>query len=66
MNGNINTIIKLNGELKGELTPNLETLAGKATANILSAKINANSTALLTSLSERLDLNPRYTRKARH
>ncbi len=54
LNGNINTIIKLNGELNGDLTPNLETLAGDLVANILSAEINTNSTPLLAALGENL------------
>jgi hypothetical protein len=55
LTGDINTIIKLNGELNGDLTPNLSTLAGNAVTNILSAKVNTNSTPLLASLSENLD-----------
>ena len=54
LNGNINTIIKLNGELNGDLTPNLATLAGDLVANILSAEINTNSTPLLAALGENL------------
>jgi hypothetical protein len=55
LTGNINTIIKLNGELNGDLTPNLSTLAGNAIANILSAKVNTNSSPLMANLSENLD-----------
>jgi hypothetical protein len=55
LTGNINTTIKLNGELNGDLTPNLATLSGNAIANILSAKVNTNSTPLLATLSENLD-----------
>ena len=55
LTGNINTIIKLNGELNGNLTPNLSTLAGSAIANILSAKVNTNSSPLMANLSENLD-----------
>jgi hypothetical protein len=55
LTGNINTIINLNGELKGDLTPNLSTLAGSAIANILSAKVNTSSSPLMANLSENLD-----------
>jgi hypothetical protein len=54
LNGNINTVIKLNGQLNGDLTPNLATLAGDLIANILSAEVNTKSTPLLTTLSENL------------
>jgi hypothetical protein len=54
LTGNINTIIKLDGDLNGDLTPNLATLSGNAIANILSAKINTDSTPLLANLSENL------------
>lgn len=54
LNGNINTTIKLNGDLNKNLTPNLSTLAGNAMANIISAEVNLNSTPLLTSLNQNL------------
>ena len=54
LNGNINTVIKLNGQLNGDLTPNLATLAGDLIANILSAEVNTNNTPLLAALGENL------------
>ena len=54
LNGNVNTIIQLNGELNEDLTPNLATLAGGLIANILSAEVNTNSTPLLAALGKNL------------
>ena len=54
LNGNINTVIDLEGQLNRDLTPNLNTIVGKAIANILSAEINTKNTPLLAKLGEQV------------
>jgi hypothetical protein len=54
LKGNLNTVIKLSGELNEDLTPNLASLAGDAVAQIISAEVNTKNTPLLAKLDERL------------
>ena len=54
LKGDINTVIKLNGQLNEDLTPNLASLAGEAFAKIISAEVNTNNSPLITKLSENL------------
>ncbi|GAB2765472.1 AsmA family protein [Salinimicrobium soli] len=60
LQGNLTTQIKLNGDLNEDLTPQLQTLAGNALAEILGARVNPEQTPLLASLNQSLkfvDLN---------
>jgi hypothetical protein len=61
VNGKINTIIKLNGNLDAtEMTPDLKTISGDLIGQLLSTTINANNSTLLTALTSNLkfiDLN---------
>ena len=52
LQGALNTNIKLNGNLNGDLTPQLRTIAGNAFAKVLTAKVNAEQSPLLARLSE--------------
>jgi hypothetical protein len=52
LQGALNTNIKLNGNLNGDLTPQLQTIAGNAFAKVLTAKVNAEQSPLLARLSE--------------
>jgi hypothetical protein len=54
LQGALNTNIKLNGNLNGDLTPQLQTIAGNAFAKVLTAKVNAEQTPLLAKLSENI------------
>ncbi|TRX38698.1 AsmA family protein [Flavobacterium sp. ZT3R18] len=61
VNGKINTIIKLNGNLDAtEMTPDLKTLSGDLIGQLLATSLNANSSTMLKALSSNLkfiDLN---------
>jgi hypothetical protein len=54
LKGNLNTVIKLSGQLNDDFTPNLATLAGDAVAQIISAEVNTKNTPLLAKLDESL------------
>ena len=60
LQGQLTTDIDLRGNLNDDLTPQLQTLAGNALAEILGAKVNPEQTPLLAKLNESLnfvDLN---------
>ena len=60
LEGKLTTDIDLRGNLNRDLTPQLQTLAGNALAEVLGAKVNPEETPLLARLDERLtfvDLN---------
>ena len=60
LQGKLSTNIDLRGDLNQDLTPQLQTLAGNALAEILGARVNPEQTPLLAQLDERLnfiDLN---------
>ena len=60
LQGQLTTDIDLRGNLYEDLTPQLQTLAGNALAEILGARVNPEQTPLLAKLDERLnfvDLN---------
>ncbi len=55
VNGKINSIIKLNGNLDAiELTPNLNTLTGDLLGHLLSTTVNSSNSTLLTALASNL------------
>ncbi|SKB84951.1 AsmA-like C-terminal region [Salegentibacter holothuriorum] len=55
LQGKLQTNLKLNGNLNEDLTPQLSTLAGDALAEILTAEVNPEKLALLSSLDQQLD-----------
>lgn len=55
LQGTLNTSISLKGKLNNDLTPILESLAGNALAQLLTAKINPKETPLLSKLEGKLD-----------
>ncbi len=60
LQGKLTTNIDLRGNLNDDLTPQLQTLAGNALAEIIGARVNPEQTPLLAQLDERLtfvDLN---------
>ncbi|WP_424493217.1 AsmA-like C-terminal region-containing protein [Salinimicrobium sp. GXAS 041] len=60
LEGNLTTNIDLRGDLNQDLTPQLQTLAGNALAEVLGARVNPTETPLLANLDSRLtfiDLN---------
>lgn len=60
LQGNLTTSIDLRGNLNNDLTPQLQTLAGNALAEVLGARVNPEQAPLLTQLDQRLnfvDLN---------
>ena len=60
INGKLNSTIKLSGDLKQDMTPNLKTLSGDLVGQLLSTTINENNSKLLSSLSNNvkfLDIN---------
>lgn len=60
LQGNLNTNIELRGNLNKDLTPQLQTLAGDALAEVLGARVNPAETPLLATLDQNLnfvDLN---------
>jgi hypothetical protein len=54
LQGNMNTKIKLNGNLNSDLTPDLKSLAGNAFAQILTAEVNKEQIPLLNALGSEL------------
>ncbi|MGB7841631.1 MAG: AsmA-like C-terminal region-containing protein [Salinimicrobium sp.] len=54
LNGSLNTNIDLHGDLNNDLTPQLQSLAGNALAEILGAKVNPGQTPLLAQLNQQL------------
>lgn len=60
LDGNLNTNIKLEGQLNNDLTPNLATLAGNAVAQILTAEVDPKKAPVLSKIGDQvsfLDLN---------
>lgn len=55
LQGQLTTDIDLRGNLNDDLTPQLQTLAGNALAEILGARVNPEQTPLLEKLDERLN-----------
>jgi hypothetical protein len=55
INGKLNSTIKLNGNLDAkELTPDLKTIAGDLTGQLLSTTVNSSNSTLLTALGSNL------------
>ncbi len=54
LDGDLNTTIKLNGDLNNDLTPKLSSLAGNALAQILTAEVNPENAPLLSTLGEQV------------
>ena len=54
LQGKLTTDVKLTGNLNEDLTPQLQTIAGNALAQILGAEVNPEQTPLLARLDERL------------
>jgi len=54
INGKLNSTIKLNGVLQQDMTPNLKTISGDLLGQLLTTTINAQNSALLTTLSSNL------------
>ena len=54
LQGDLNTNIKLNGELNNNLTPKLTTLAGDALAQIITAEVDKNKSPLLSRLGDKV------------
>ncbi len=55
LEGKLQTNLQLTGNLNEDLTPQLSTLAGNALAEILTAEVNPEKLALLSSLDQQLD-----------
>ncbi|SHJ03322.1 AsmA-like C-terminal region-containing protein [Flavobacterium haoranii] len=51
INGKLNSTIKLSGDLKQDMTPNLKTISGDLVGQLLSTSINESNSKLLSSLS---------------
>ncbi|MAN58605.1 MAG: AsmA family protein [Flavobacteriaceae bacterium] len=54
LQGNLNTTLKLNGQLTNDLTPKLSTLAGNAMAQILTAEVDESKMPLLSRLGDKV------------
>lgn len=54
LDGDLNSQIRLSGELNENLSPKLSSLSGNAIAQIIAAKVNPGESALLTKLGEQL------------
>ena len=54
LNGDLNTTLKLSGQLNNNLTPDLKTLIGSAVAQVLTAEVNPENTPLLSKLGEQV------------
>jgi hypothetical protein len=54
INGKLNSTIKLTGALQEDMTPNLKTISGDLLGQLLTTTINAQNSALLTTLSSNL------------
>lgn len=60
INGKLNSTIKLSGDLKQDMTPNLKTISGDLAGQLLSTTINDKNSKLLNALSSNvkfLDVN---------
>ena len=55
LQGKLNSDIKISGNLKDDMTPNLATLSGDVLAQLLSTQLNAENAPLLTALDGKLD-----------
>ncbi|WP_299338417.1 AsmA family protein [uncultured Psychroserpens sp.] len=55
LQGKLNTMIKLQGTLNSEFTPNLNTVSGNAFAELLTTSINQNETSILSKLDNALN-----------
>lgn len=55
LQGKLSTNIDLRGNLNNDLTPQLQTLAGNALAEILNAKVNPEQTPLLAQMDQKLE-----------
>ncbi|MGB8703517.1 MAG: AsmA-like C-terminal region-containing protein, partial [Gillisia sp.] len=55
LQGKLQTQINLSGNLNDDLTPKLNSIAGQALAQILTAKVNPQQLALLSQLDQKLD-----------
>lgn len=55
LQGELTTNLDLRGNLNDDLTPQLQTLAGNALAQVLGARVNPEQTPLLARLDERLN-----------
>lgn len=53
--GKLNTVIKLQGTLDQEFTPNLDTISGDAFAELLTTRINDNEASILSKLDTALN-----------
>ncbi|NNM22935.1 MAG: AsmA family protein [Flavobacteriaceae bacterium] len=54
LDGDLNTTLNLSGTLNNDLTPNLQSLAGNAIAQVLTAQVNPQRTPLLSRLGEQV------------
>jgi hypothetical protein len=54
LKGDINTTLKLNGDLNDNLTPKLTTLAGSGLARIITAEVNPQEAPLLSKLGDKV------------
>ncbi|MAT89961.1 MAG: AsmA family protein [Flavobacteriaceae bacterium] len=54
LDGTLNTQLELQGSLSEDMTPKLETLAGNALAQILTAEVDNSKTPLMSRLGEKL------------
>ncbi|MCG1036443.1 AsmA-like C-terminal region-containing protein [Polaribacter sargassicola] len=50
--GKINSTITVSGNLNDDMTPNLQTISGNLLGQLLSTKLNASNSKMLTTLSE--------------
>ncbi len=60
LDGKLNTIISLKGDLSESYTPNLKTISGNAFAELLTTTLNSNNIAFFNTINEKLsfiDLN---------
>nr|WP_321225440.1 AsmA-like C-terminal region-containing protein [uncultured Psychroserpens sp.] len=55
LQGKLNTVIKLQGTLGSDFTPNLNTVSGDAFAELLTTSINQNEASVLSKLDGALD-----------
>jgi hypothetical protein len=55
LQGKLNTVIKLQGTLGSDFTPNLNTVSGDAFAELLTTNINQNEASILNKLDGALD-----------
>lgn len=55
LDGILSTTLKLNGNLKSDMTPDLKSLTGDAIANIITAEFSGDKSPLLSRLDEKLN-----------